>query len=497
MNRKLKNMLKNAYSAEPNRKYSFIQQLQSDPTWRKLHPISSMIRISSASAFIFSTLATIAVGTGIIAYNFRHDDTTPTPDIPPIVTETTTSSVTTVQTSATKTLHSTAGTITQTTATSTLHSDNTVSATDTTKKMSTTAISAVTSKTSSKVTVTTSKTAETTAVSSSIYYTHLFKHNYTTEDLKNTSLDALYGYPDRNMIEEVIRIMTEENGTDFDEMMQEHGMETADLSYELLDFILAWDTPPIVEGRTTDIQYIAYNGKPWTVCEITLTEVYNFKKNKILNKGDKVKIAMAGGYMPVREYIELNPDSTLFSGWTDEKINATVIYEDGSNQRELKIGDVYTYILNDNSDEIIPDFPVADCFTRQSVSDICQFTQNGDKFISTNTSYSDFYFTTEQLEKYSFDFDDIFKDPDSNRTIGIKNTSFLLAGYFECYSIEPDGRMTYLGECSTDDGFYPFRDENDYTITWTDDSVIIEYRFDYMQDYFAKEQFVYPKENNS
>lgn len=486
MNRKLKNMLKNAYSAEPNRKYSFIQQLQSDPTWRKLHPISSMIRISSASAFIFSTLATIAVGTGIIAYNFHHDDTQPTPDIPPIVETTTssvntlTTSVTTVQTSATKIMRSTAVTATQTTTTSTLHSDNTTSATHTT------IYSATTARTSPV-------TTETTAVSSSIYHTHLFKHDYTTEDLKNTSLDALYGYPDRNMIEEVIRIMAEENGTDFDEMMQEYGMETVDLSYELLDFILAWNTPPIVEGRTTDIQYIAYNGNPWTVCEITLTEVYNFKKNKILNKGDKIKIAMAGGYMPVREYIELNPDNTLFSGWTDEKINATVIYEDGSNQREPKIGDVYTYILNDNSDEIIPDFPVADCFTRQSVSDICQFTQDGDKFVSTNTNYSDFYFTTEQLEKYSFDFDDIFKDPDSNRTIGIRNTSFLLAGNFECYSIESDGRMTYLGECSTDDGFYPFHDKNDYKITWTDDSVIIEYRFDYMNDYFEKEQFVYPK----
>lgn len=523
MNRKLKNMLKNKYSAEPNKKYSFIRQLQSNPVWRKLHPISSTLRLSPAFGLIFATLAIIAVGTGIIAHNFREEEPPLPPDIPPVITETATATTSTLTTATATTSTATHSTIT---ATATITTANQVTASTTART------STATNTTASKTTVTavnntapvnnstkiqssdtvneTTTTIVTTTPATSIYYTHLFSHDYKTaiEKAVETGIDESIslGYPDYNFSEDFVRL-----GFDVDD--EKFGDATlADFTNLFMSIFTSYNGPTIVEGETTDIEYIAYEGKPWTICEITVSKAYDFEdlKNPI-NKGDKIKIAMQGGYMPVSEYIALNPDDTLFSEWTDEQINSTVIYEDGSNQNEPKIGDKYTYYLEKSE----LDIPVENLYMRV-LADVTQFTTDGDKLIICNSHFSDYTTIDKHFVENEYYY---YYDPNSDRCIAFLDHSFLLGGEFYCYSVDADEKLTCIGYGGADDGFFPFADydydefkripakittETDeqgrtvlkaesFSITWTDTGAIIEYDngtdahiFDTLEVYYPK-----------
>ncbi|MDE5937224.1 MAG: hypothetical protein K2G83_07450, partial [Ruminococcus sp.] len=322
----------------------------------------------------------------------------------------------------------------------------------------------------------------------SVYYTHLFCHDYTAQEADNDK-KLLYGYPDYNLFEDIFRIMYERSNPDGDWEKEVSDMTTADFSQTMMNLLIDWDTPDIVEGEITNLEYIAYEGKPWTICEITLTEVYNSKTDYsdpiIMQKGDMIKIAMAGGYMSVSQYIELNPDDTIFSDWTEEQINSTIIYEDGSNQSKIKIGDSYLYFLNKSE----LDIPIKNLYTREFMCDIAQFRKSGDKYISCNSGYLDFSVYSDRLENLSNNYD-VFYDPDSDRCIAFKNESILLYGAFSCYSMDSDGRLTSIDYIFTDDGYYPFHDNEyefsrdevgrptvigeDFIMTWTDSGVIFE-----------------------
>lgn len=505
MNRKLKNMLKNAYSAEPERKFSFIQQLKSNPTWCRLHPISTLSIISPSAIFILSTISVIAVGMGIIAHNFRNDteDAPPVvPDIPPIVTQTTDLSPSETRTSPP-------------TAVSTFTTVSILTEVRITEPATAPETAVIT--TESPISETTnvphteqSTVPETTSLTTtSVYYSHLFRHDYTVVDMLKDDADfndstLLYGYPDYNFFEDILTKSFEEQNSEWDEITA--NMTTADFAEAMMSINLWLDPPTIVEGETTDIEYIAYEGKPWTICEIIVSKVYNFKYlDKPINKGDKIKIAMPGGYMPVSQYIELNPDDTFFSNWTEEQINSTVIYEDGSNQNEVKIGDKYAYFLEKSE----LDIPADNLYLRQFVCDISQFTTDGERLVSCNSNYHDYAVDKDQIDRdnnYVY-----YHDPNSDRCIAFLDNSFLLDGEFYCYSVDSNGRITYLDNFFTDDGFFPFSDTETTTVTdeqgrtvikaehfniiWTDTGVILKYHFDYLfevEDKFTTVKFNIP-----
>ena len=499
MNRKLKNLLKETYGSElPNRKFSFIQQLQNNPTWKKLHPISSVFRGYPAIKPVFAVFATMAVATGIIAYNFSVDKNTP-PDtppvlVPPILTTSAETSVTsTVTTAVTKNTVSSENTSVAVT-TDLLNKSTSVKISTATEIVSNEKTATTKSSITETITITQTivvqtsvQTTETesmsTTATTSVYYTHLFRHDYTVEETYDDTL--FYGYPDYNLLEDMFKIISKESNW----YKLIGGMTSADFSEAMMKLLLLWDVPNIVEGEITNLEYIAYEGKPWTICEITLSEVYNSNVDKyhpiIMQKGDKVKIAMAGGYMAVSKYIELNPDDTMFTDWTDEQINSTVIYEDGSNQNELKIGDNYLYFINESE----LDIPVENLYTRQFMCDIAQFIKNDDKYVSCNSNYSDFSVYSERLETLRNHYD-LFYDPDSDRCIAFRNESILFFGAFSCYSVDSDGRLALIDYIGTDDGYYPFYDDEyefsrdelgrptiigkAFTMTWTDSGVIIE-----------------------
>lgn len=535
MNRKLKNLLKETYGSElPNRKFSFIQQLQNNPAWKKLHPISSIVRGYPVIKPVFAVFTTMAVATGIIAYNFSVDKNVP-PDTPPIVTSTSTSATSTdtsTETAVTSTVvtavseNTVSSEITSVTETTDLllNKSTSVKVSTATEIVSTekpvTTKSGITETVATTQTTTVQTTVQTTETESmsttsttSVYYTHLFRHDYTGEELYNDD-KLLYGYPDYNFFEDIIRLETEEYDPDLNWDEFTVGMTTADFSEEMMALTVFWGSPTIVEGETTNIEYIAYEGKPWTICEITVSKVYNNDDLKnIIQKGDKIKIAMAGGYMPVSQYIELNPDDTQFSDWTDERIDSTVIYEDGSNQNEPKIGDKYAYFLKKSE----LDISVENLYTRKSICDISQFTTDGDRLVSCNSHYHDYAIDKDEIDRSREYF--YYYDPNSDRCIAFLDDSFLLYGQFYCYSVDSDGRMTYLGSGGTDDGFFPFADydyENwefvtsettveideqgrtvlkakNFSITWTDTGAIVEYDFGSGGDYFPTIELDYPK----
>lgn len=527
MNRRLKKLFKQTYGSEvPNRKFSFIQQLRNNPVWRKLHPISSVFSGYTAVKPAFAVFATMAIATGIIAYNFSTDKN-PKPDIPPVIIVTSTSSTSIVTDTSSETAVTSA--VTTSVTENKLSSENTSVAVNTalldkstpvkvstdagiiSNEKNTTIKSDITESSETNQTAaiqTTVQTTETESTSAttviSVYYTHLFRHDYTAQEADNDK-KLLYGYPDYNLFEDIFRTMYERSNPDGEWEKEVSGMTTADFSQAMMNLLLDWDAPDIAEGEIINLEYIAYEGKPWTICEVMLTEIYNSKTDYsnpvIMQNGDKIKIAMAGGYMSVSKYIELNPDDTVFSDWTEEQINSTIIYDDGSNQSKIKIGDSYLYFLNKSE----LDIPVENLYTREFMCDIAQFRKSGDKYISCNSNYPDFSVYSDRLENLSNHYD-VFYDPDSDRCIAFKNESILLYGAFSCYSMDSDGRLTSIDYIGTDDGYYPFHDDEykfsrdevgrptvigeDFTMTWTDSGVILECSY---YDFNKTVKIDYPK----
>ncbi|MCM1133424.1 MAG: hypothetical protein NC340_08130 [Ruminococcus flavefaciens] len=502
MNHKLKNLLKNTYGAEPERKYSFIQQLQSNPVWQNLHPVGTIFTVSPAVKLVFATLAVITVGTGAVAYHFRDNNNPPDipPVVPPIITtisETTATSAVTSYTAENTTHHAVSSVVSADTAIKSTSQTSSLSTTGTSTSAST-RNSIVSSKATSSTAIQTTAhitESETTSATTSVYYTHLFRHDYTIDDIETDDIvnsELLYGYPDYNFCKDLLRAEAG-NPRNFDELTD--GMTTADFTEAMFELLTAFGTNTIVEGETTGIKYIAYEGKPWTICEITVSKAYSSSNLKnLISKGDKIKIAMPGGYMPVSEYLALNPgDTAMFEGWTAEQIDSTVIYEDGSNQNPPEIGDKYLYYLSESDIDI----PVENLYTRVLMSDITQFTAVENGFISCNSHFQDYVLEQGELEllKQRFVY---YDEPDGDRRIAFLDNSFLMFGEFYCYSVDSDGKMNFLGCFDTDDGFFPFRDEDysietdgqgrkvmkaeHYNIVWTDTGVTLKYHFDSLFD---------------
>lgn len=489
MNR-LKKMLKTAYSAEPERKFSFIQQLKSNPTWRKLHPISTLSVISPSAVFILSTIAVIAVGMGIIAHNFRTDNIEEPPvipDIPPIVTVTTslsdkpeTTEVRSTEQSADRVSETVSNVVTTAKTTvfdvqqsESLFSSENVQKTEHSKTTLNIAISAKTTAFSVQQSelLFSSENSETTAVpettvpTTSVYYSHLFRHDYTVADWINDDT-VLYGYPDSNIANQIFTVYD------------------ADYIKMLTDFMKS----PIIEGEITATEYTSLNGLPLTVCDVKISEVFDFHGENVLNTGDVIQIASYGGYMPVSEYIALNPESTLFADWSQKQIENTVIYEDGGNEIMQKVGDKYLFLLNADRKEINGN----QVYTRLAMCDIFQFYRNGDGYICCNSA-TDGNIDYAQLREITDSNKYYFSEPDGDRKIMIKDNAELFSGVQYYYAVDSNGKLTYLADTSTDDGFFSFRSAEDYSITWTDSGAVIRYRTDYGQDKFETVVLDYPK----
>lgn len=516
MNRKLKKLMKNTYgNSYPQKKNAFIQQMLSEPTWRRLHPFSSFFALHPVIVPISAVFSAVAVCLIMIVVGFGKGKA-PVPDTPPeIITElTVTTSVGTNSPAI-----STESSETYTADTVSKSPKNTQ-----TKNKTTTITSSVSSKSAGSAksseknkniqTASADNPKAPNSVTTSIYYSNFFGHSYT--EVNDFSSLEMYGYPDSNVFIDAFKAEYEkkEHDISFDEVLERYEEATgqslsADVMDQLVMSLLCWnDDSNVIEGDITDIQYTSYEGKPWTICEITVSHVYRFEltyKNDyyIINKGDKLNIAMPGGYMSVSEYISLNPDDKLFKGWSRERIENTVIYEAGSNQTEIKTGDHYGFFL-----ELCElDLPYDNLYKRKMMCDIAQFTVNNGEFVSCNSNYSNFRADTERFaDNRTWKY---FYDSDSDRCIAFRDDSFLLFGAVSCFSVNPDGRLTYLDHFYTDDGFFPFHEPygeeeiysytgsvisgKDFILTWTDSGVTLQYKFDYLYDDLTEIKFSIPK----
>lgn len=474
MNRKLKNLIKETYSAEPEHKHSFLQNLRSNPTWRKLHPISTMTVISPAFGLIFATLAVIAVGIGIIADKFERDidDKPPVPDIPPIVTETTSevSSKPTIINVKQTTVINVEPLTTETDSKPTT-TVNGKSSTMKTENKSTTIINVepFTMKTNIQPTTTVNDKPLTTTTS--VYYSQIFRHDYTiTEVSQDDSL--IYGYPDSDIVHQFF--------SDFD---------IENIGYPLyMEMALGISQAPVVEGEIVSVEYTNFNGKPLTVCDVSISEVFDFYVDDVINTGDVIQIAMYGGYMPVSKYIALNPDDTLFMDWSQEQVDSTILYEAGGNEIMPEVGDSYLFALYNDKREVNGKL----LYFQLAYSDVFRFYRNGDDYICCNSA-ADGSITYEQMKKITDNSKYYFLESDGNRKIMIKDGTFLINGVQHYYSVESDGTVAYLGSSGTDDGFFPYRSAENYIMTWNDSGVVIKYRTHSDKDYYETIVLDYPK----
>lgn len=520
MNRKLKKLMKNTYgNSSPQKKNAFIQQMLSEPAWRKLHPFSSFFALHPVIVPMTAVFSAVAVCILMIAVGFGKGKA-PVPDTPPeIITELTVTTSLGTDSAAKSTEAS------DTNSADTNSNTKTKSKTNTQTKTVTTAVSSAASKKSAGSAKSSEKNKNVqtasadnskapNSVTTSIYYSNFFGHTYT--EVSDLSYLEMYGYPDSNVFIDAFKAEYEkkEHDISFDEVLERYEEATgqsltADDMDQLFMSLLCWnDDSNIIEGDITDIQYTSYEGKPWTICEVTVGHVYRFELTYendyyIINKGDKINIAMPGGYMSVSEYISLNPDDTLFKDWSRERIENTTIYEAGSNQTEIKTGDHYGFFL-----ELCElDLPYDNLYKRKMMCDIAQFTVNNGEFVSCNSNYSHFRantdkFTDSRMWKY-------FYDSDSDRCIAFRNDSFLLFGAVSCFNVSPDGRLTYLDHFYTDDGFFPFHEPygeeeiysytgsvvsgNDFILTWTDSGVTLQYKFDNLYDELTEIKFNIPR----
>lgn len=519
MNRKLTKLLKSTYGSEsPNRKNDFIQQVKMDPTWRRLHPISSFIDIHPTLMPLSAFMTAAAICVLIVVCALKGQNT-PKPEEPPEIiskmTVTTSNSSESINTDDVVSAVA-ENSVTETFVSVSVEKDSQKTSYATEKGLLNNSediphVSEEKSTSSAISSVNAASSAVETTVSS-IYYTQLFRHDYTAREL-NDNETLKYGYPDKFLLRDQFKLKIEAESSEFADILIEHlnGLTDSDISENAMGLVLAWNEPEIIEGITTNIEYTAYEGKPWTICEVTVSKVHHFNCSsdngyKVINKGDKINIAMPGGYMKLSEYISLNPDDAQFRDWTENEINSTVIYEAGSNQNEPRIGDSFAYFLENCN----IDLPIENLYIRSGFGDVSQFTVNGSCFASCNSNYADYKFYKSRISEDTIW--EYFYDPDSSRCIAFRDESVLLSGCVSCYSIDSDGKVNYLDSFLTDDGFFPFcepygeeqiyvHNETEvvgryYRLTWCDEGVTLKYCVDELhsdEDEFEIINFSIPK----
>ncbi len=448
MNRKLKKLIRETYNDIPEHKFSFIEQLKSNPAWKKLHPFANF-SVISPSVLIFSTAVVAGVSTALIAHNSERTEPEPPviPDIPPI---TVTSTAFRSEPASTATTVSEVRSLTPAT-----------SATSSAVSVTSSAILSTVTAYFPPETLPVTEPPTVPETTTSCYKTHLLRHDYTITELADSDGTLLYGYPSTD----IARQLFSGFGDDY------------------ISSSIGFSQPPVIEGEITSVEYTSRNGLPVTVWNVLVSEVFDFRE--VINIGDTVQIATYGGYMDVSEYISLNPDTTLFADWTDEQINSTIIYEDGGNEVQAQAGESYLFVLSPDKE----DFGGNSMYTMLAYNDIFRFYRTGDEYFCCNSAQNS-SITYESLREIT---DDRYYFTDGERTLMIKDNSELLSGVQDYYSVDKDGRITHLGTTGTDDGFFPFRSEEDYSINWTDTGVEVTYRFDSISDIFRTVTLDYPK----
>ncbi|MDE6788911.1 MAG: hypothetical protein K2J47_06265, partial [Ruminococcus sp.] len=428
--------------------------------------------------------AVIAAGIGIIADKFEKDidNKPPVPDIPPIIMETTAeanSKLTTMVNGKSSTMEVNNKSTTAINVEPLITETNSKPATTVNGKSSnieadnksTTAINVelFTMKTDSKLTTTINDKPLITTTS--VYYSQIFRHDYTiTETAQDDSL--IYGYPDSDIVRQFF--------ADF-------GIENT--GYPLyMEMALGISQAPVVEGEIISVEYTDLNGKPLTICDVRISEVFDFYVDDVMNMGDVIRIAMYGGYMPVSEYIALNPDDTIFENWSQEQIDSTILYEAGGNEIMPEVGDSYLFALYNDKREVNGKL----LYFQLAYSDVFRFYRNGDDYICCNSA-ADGSITYEQMKRITDNSKYYFHEPDGNRKIMIKDGTFLIDGVQHYYSVKSDGTVAYLGSSGTDDGFFPYHSVENYTITWNDSDIVIKYHTHSDNDYYETIVLDYPK----
>ncbi len=498
MNFNLKKALKEVYSAEkPDHAKSFAKELARNLSFRKLHPVSSVLNAYPAIRTAAAAIAVLmAVGGGFLAMHFilDKDDKVQNNSTSPIISEdseTTDPAESDAIIYTTETI-STVTNLTETTATesTTVSSSVTVSSVSATEKVRVTTTARANSvpagnsyipsavpNTAAPPESPQSPVTTTTSVME-IYNTHIWKHDY--------SFDA-----------EKLGEASKAEKREWRKNLYGYAQNDLPISLELLCFA----SENIIYGTIQELDYTVIDGKPWTMADVKIEKSYHFESGEEIWAGDVITVYEPGGYMPLSDYIAYNPSDKSFAGWSSERIANTVIFEDGSNYVKPEIGESYLYFVSkvqeyDKESTPLPDdFPTG-AYIRETVNDSAQFSFDGERFVCSNPNQN-VSFTEDELIKESPSRWNYYTSPDGKKTLAVRQYSSLFYGDVTFYITDENGHMERLDFDLTDDGFSPFdddytvsEDENGncimegegFTITWTDSKVIISYMTDYLSD---------------
>ncbi len=373
----LKRKLRLLYANQPPlKKKSFARQLLQNATWQNLHPIRAAILTHAwltSAIFVLSALTVAGAGVSVIVMMRQA----PSPPDKPLVTEPPVIETTTVATTSVPAVITILQTETTTTE-STVHITETQPIPETSALTATAETSAApvttASETSSQTTVviteitpettttTSSAASETAAKTRETVTASLCCHDAELSDEKEISFESC-GYPAYDV---------------------KRALGLNDMQF-MGNVVLAAEQ--ILTGTIQEKQNVVIDGNPWTKLKIAVEECHYG------SAAETAEIWLAGGTVPLAEYLAVHPENAAYSGWDAARIVNADLYESGAFSREYAVGESYLWFLSSKQMENNAD-PV---WTAVYGSDVTIMRRDGIRYVSANP-YQSFSMLADAVE---------------------------------------------------------------------------------------------------
>lgn len=334
----LKRTLRALYADQPPLETKrFAKRLLHDAAWQQLHPIRAAIFTHawlSATLMTVSALAIAGTGVGMIGILLRS---APTPELespslsepPTIVSDEAPQTTATLPTSAPSTDASepTASTAPEPTAATAASSAaaQTMPAAVTTPSMQTPPVQTAPAASETEAETAPVSSTEAPTFPREVVTASLCRHDAVPLDLLNFFIDETLtdyefcGYPEYNATEK---------------------LKLTDAQFLDWAVFLSED---ILMGTILSKEESVICGKPWTCLTLQVDETLRGASD------DTVQVWMAGGTMPLAEYLAVYPTDDTFADWDAERIANADLYEQGAFSREYAVGESYLWFLRKDS----------------------------------------------------------------------------------------------------------------------------------------------------
>lgn len=329
------------YDQPPLETKRFARQLLHNAAWQQLHPIRAAFFTRvwlSSSLVVVSSLAVAGSGIGMIGMLLHSGDPqppeSPAPPEPPVLiaeeTAPTEASTRRADASATASTPKSSTASAETTAPQTSSAVTDITAAQTAPIVTDAAAVPLPAQTSLPAAETETQTVPITEVPTeprAIATAALCRHDAVPLDL----LDYFLGE----------KIVTDYEFCGYPEHDTADVLELTDTEFADWAIFLSED---IFMGTILSREENVVEGKPWTC----LTVQADAPLKGTLSADEPVRIWMAGGTMPLADYLAVYPDDETFAGWNAERITNTDLYEPGAFSTEYAVGESYLWFVHED-----------------------------------------------------------------------------------------------------------------------------------------------------